>query len=176
MEHGFFSDIEALSREEIKALQLERLKRQVEQVANHSSYYQKVFREEKIGPADFKGLDDLKRIPFIDKYMVSESQERHPPFGEFLCAKEQEIVKYFRTSGTTFHPRNFAYTFRDWWDVTVEVMASLSLQHVYFPVDIPLCLRKDWVHGYTRRGYIYERKTQFNEEYGGNRSLCNHHL
>ena len=93
--------------------------RSVAYLDQNSTYYQGIFRKEKIKSEDFKSLDDLKRIPFIDKYMVGESQERQPPFGEFLSVQEREIVKYFRTSGTTFHPRNFGYTFSDWWDVTV---------------------------------------------------------
>jgi phenylacetate-CoA ligase len=135
MEKRFFSEFEAFSREEIEALQLERLEKQVAYLDQNSSYYQGIFRKEKIKSEDFKSLDDLKRIPFIDKYMVGESQERHPPFGEFLSVQEREIVKYFRTSGTTFHPRNFGYTFSDWWDITVEVMARMKYSTGVRPED-----------------------------------------
>lgn len=126
MEKRFFSEFEALSRNEIEALQLERLKEQVAYLNDQSPYYQRIFRQEKISPKDFKSLDDVKRVPFIDKYMVGDNQDHHPPFGEFLCVQERDIVKYFRTSGTTFNPRNFAYTFSDWWDVTSGVMARLK--------------------------------------------------
>ena len=81
MEKKFFSDFEALSREDIEALKLERLKKQVAYLDQNSPYYQEIFRQEKINSEDFKNLDDLKRIPFIDKYMVGESQERRPPIG-----------------------------------------------------------------------------------------------
>lgn len=125
MEKKFFSEIEALSRAEIKQLQLKRLREQVEYLGRKSPYYKRVFRENKITPEDFRSLDDLKRLPFIDKYMVGKSQDNYPPFGEFLCVPEGDIVKYFRTSGTTFTPRNFAYTWEDWWDISVEVTARM---------------------------------------------------
>ncbi len=126
MEKKFWSEVETLSRAELHELQLERLKEQVKYLNNNSTYYHRTFKENKITPEDFKSLDDLKRIPFLDKYMVGESQERHPPFGEFLSVPERDIVKYFRTSGTTLHPRNFCYTYNDWWNITCEVLARMK--------------------------------------------------
>jgi phenylacetate-CoA ligase len=135
MEKRFFNDVEGLAREDIQTLQLDRLKKQVGYLADRSAYYRQVFQEHRISAENFKSLDDLKRIPFTDKYMVGESQERVPPFGEFLCVPEREIVKYFRTSGTTFRPRNFAYTWDDWWNVAVEVMARLKYSTGVRPED-----------------------------------------
>jgi len=126
MERKFWSEVETLSTDEIKKLQLKRLKEQVEHLYHNSPYYRRVFKEHKITPEDFRSLDDLKRVPFLDKYTVGESQDRCPPFGEFLCVPERDIVKFYRTSGTTFHPRNFAYTFNDWWNITCEVMARIK--------------------------------------------------
>ncbi len=126
MDKKFWSEVETLSRAELKELQLRQLKEQIEYLYNHSPYYQRVFKECKLTPEDFKRLDDLKRIPFINKYMVGESQESHPPFGEFLCVPERDIVRYFRTSGTTLRPRNFAYSYHDWWNISCEIMARLK--------------------------------------------------
>ena len=126
MEKKFWDEVEGLPRDEIKKIQLRRLKKQVEYLYANSPYYRNLFKKHKITPKDFKSLDDLKRVPFLDKYVISESQVKYPPFGEFLCVKEHEIVKYFRTSGTTFHPRNFAYTFDDWWNGAVEEMCRIK--------------------------------------------------
>jgi phenylacetate-CoA ligase len=131
MQTIFWSDIESLSRTELKDLQLRQLKEQVQYLNTHSPYYKRIFKENKIAPEDIKSLDDLKKIPFVDKYMVGESQERSPWFGEFLCVPEADIVRYFRTSGTTLKPRNFAYTYHDWWDISVEVLARMM-----YSVDI----------------------------------------
>ncbi|MBW1802665.1 MAG: phenylacetate--CoA ligase family protein, partial [Deltaproteobacteria bacterium] len=74
MEKHFWNHMDGISRNEITELQLKRLKEQVEYLSNHSLFYQRIFREHKIASDDFKSLDDLRRIPFSDKYMVSESQ------------------------------------------------------------------------------------------------------
>lgn len=123
---SFFSSIESLSRTELRALQLERLKKQVAYLSRRSPYYQRLFKEVGIGPKDIRSLDDLEKIPFSDKFKIADGQERIPPFGDLLCVSETEIVKYFRTSGTTFRPRNFCYTFKDWMHYTVEAMARMK--------------------------------------------------
>lgn len=126
MKGQFWNERDAMSRSDIYGHQLQKLKEQVEYLSSHSPYYRQVFKEHHISSADIRSLDDLKRIPFTDKYQVGESQERNPPFGDILCVPEKEIVKYFRTSGTTLAPRNFAYTDHDWQGITVEIMVRLK--------------------------------------------------
>ncbi|UCE72850.1 MAG: AMP-binding protein [Methanomassiliicoccales archaeon] len=126
MDKNFFSDVDSLSRDALKRLQIKKLNEQIEYLSNNSPYYQRVFKENKIFVEDLKSLNDLRRIPFTDKYQVGESQEKFPPFGEFLCVPEEEVVKYFRTSGTTFNPRNFAYTYYDWWHISIEMLARMK--------------------------------------------------
>ncbi|MBI4295802.1 MAG: AMP-binding protein [Chloroflexi bacterium] len=122
----FWNDVEALSREEIRALQLNRLREQVQYLSENSPFYQSIFQKYKIMPEAFRSLADLKRVPFLDKHIAGESQEHCPPFGEFLCVPERDIVKYFRTSGTTLRPRNMAYTWDDWMNCSVEVMTRMK--------------------------------------------------
>ena len=126
MERNYFNKIEIASRKQLKQLQLERLKDQVDYLYHNSPYYRKIFKGQGIAPDIVRSLHDLKRLPFIDKHMIGKSQEQHPPFGKFLCVPESKIVKFFRTSGTTLKPRNFAYTSHDWWDISVEVMARIT--------------------------------------------------
>ncbi len=127
--------MDAMSRPDIDAHQLQRLG-QVEYLSDHSPYYQKVFKEHHISSADFKSLNDLKQIPFTDKYQAVESQERNPPFGDILCVPEMDIVKYLRTRGTTLAPRNFAYSDHDWGDITVEMMVRLTYAAGVRPDDL----------------------------------------
>ena len=126
MERKFFNDAEGWSREEIRQHQLRKLKEQVSYLNGSSPYYKRVFKEHGITGETIKTLDDLKKIPFSDKYIIGESQDKYPPFGEFLCVPEAEIVRFFRTSGTTFEPRNFAYTWNDWWNIATEAMARVK--------------------------------------------------
>ena len=101
MARKFFNDAEGWSKEEIREHQLRRLKEQVAYLNNSSPHYRRLFKENGIAPEMFKSLGDLKMVPFTDKYIMGESQDRFPPFGEFLCVPEREIVRFFRTSGTT---------------------------------------------------------------------------
>lgn len=126
MKKDFFREIDNFSRDQIKRLQLKRLKEQVEYLYNKSPYYHRVFRDNKIIPENVRSIDELKKVPFLDKYVVGESQDRHPPFGEFLCIPEREVVRFFQTSGTTYRPRYFVYTFHDWWNISVEFMARIQ--------------------------------------------------
>ena len=69
-------DKETLSREEIKALQLERLKATVKHCMN-SEFYKKRFEEAGITPDDIKTLDDIRKIPFTTKQDLRDTY----PFG-----------------------------------------------------------------------------------------------
>ena len=98
MERKFWNDVEGWSRDEIKGDQLTKLKQQVRYLNENSTYYGRIFKANGIAPEMFKSLDDLKRIPFIDKHIIGESEDKYPPFGEFLCVPEREIVRFFRTT------------------------------------------------------------------------------
>ena len=58
--------IETMSREELKALQLERLKKTVEWVFEKSAYYQQVFRRRKLKPDCIQSLEDIQKLPFLN--------------------------------------------------------------------------------------------------------------
>lgn len=124
--------MEALScvdtdRKEIKLIQERRFLEQIKFVAEHSPYYKRIFAENNLTMDDFTCLADITRIPFIDKKLMGESQEKHPPYGEFLCQPEENYIRYFMTSGTTATPRSFIYTARDWYDVACGSFARIAL-------------------------------------------------
>ena len=58
-------------------------------------------------------LDDLPALPFCDKGMLRESQAAHPPFGDYLAAAPEHVVRLHRTSGTTGQAMNIAQTRAD---------------------------------------------------------------
>ena len=58
--------IETMSREELKALQLDRLKKTVEWVFEKSAYYQQVFRRRKLKPDCIQSLEDIQKLPFLN--------------------------------------------------------------------------------------------------------------
>ena len=58
--------IETMGREELRALQLERLKKTVEWAYEKSAYYNQVFRRRKIKPDSIQSLEDIKKLPFLN--------------------------------------------------------------------------------------------------------------
>ena len=58
--------IETMSREDLQALQLERLKKTVSWAYEKSAYYHQVFHKRKIKPEDIQSLEDIKKLPFLN--------------------------------------------------------------------------------------------------------------
>ncbi len=102
--------LETLPREELKALQLDRVKRLIERVYSGNRFYRGLFDEARVRPDQIRSWDDFqKRIPCIDKRALLRDQAEHPPYGWKLMVPEAEIRKIYITSGTSgigqeFHP------------------------------------------------------------------------
>lgn len=88
-------EVEELSHDEIEALQLERLRATVED-CSRAPFYASLFRREGIEPRDIASLDDLRRIPFLDKQTL-----RDTPDADFLTVPMDDIVRIHSSSGTT---------------------------------------------------------------------------
>lgn len=100
-------ELETLSRAEIEALQLQRLKKTVAQCMN-SPFYRKRFAEHHITPADIRSLDDLQKIPFTTKQDLRDNY----PFGLAAVPMEQ-VVRLHSSSGTTGTPTVILHTQKD---------------------------------------------------------------
>ncbi|MCF0173159.1 MAG: phenylacetate--CoA ligase [Bacteroidales bacterium] len=108
MEREYFNpEFESLSRAEIEALQLQRLKETVAHCMN-SPFYKKRFEEAGIGVDDIKSLDDLRKIPFTTKQDLRDTY----PFGIASVPLEQ-CVRLHSSSGTTGNPTVILHTARD---------------------------------------------------------------
>ena len=86
---------ETLSRDEMSALQLKRLKDTVERIYGKQEPYRKKMDELGLLPGDIKTLEDLKKLPFTTKQDFRD----HYPFGLF-CVPRKEIVRIHASSGT----------------------------------------------------------------------------
>ncbi|HEX7380733.1 MAG TPA: hypothetical protein VF265_01115, partial [Nevskiaceae bacterium] len=82
---GDLDPIERASRDEIEALQLERLKWTLKHVYEHVPFYKKTFDAAGVHPDDVKQLSDLARLPFTSKQDLRD----HYPFGLFAVPREQ---------------------------------------------------------------------------------------
>ena len=97
MEKRFFQpEIETMPYERIRALQEEKLKKQVRRVYESVPYYRALMDEKGIAPEDINTLDDVKKLPFLSKSDLRETY----PYG-MLAVPLADCVRIQSTSGTT---------------------------------------------------------------------------
>ncbi|MEV4803378.1 phenylacetate--CoA ligase PaaK [Nonomuraea sp. NPDC049421] len=109
--------IERVSRDELAALQLERLRHTLDHAYRNVPLYREKFDAAGVHPSDCKELADLAEFPFTTKEDLRESY----PFGMFAVPREQ-VARIHASSGTTGRATVVGYTKRDL-DVWAEVMA-----------------------------------------------------
>ena len=100
--------IETASRDELAALQLERLKWTLTHAYENSPVYRRKFDEANVHPGEVKTLADLSRFPFTTKKDLRDNY----PFGMFAVPQEQ-VSRIHASSGTTGKPTVVGYTARD---------------------------------------------------------------
>ncbi len=96
MERYYQAEYECASREEMVALQNEKLKKQVRHVWENVPYYRKKMEEKGVAPDDIQSIDDLYKLPLISKYDLRDSY----PYG-LLGKPLKDCVRIHSTSGTT---------------------------------------------------------------------------
>ena len=109
--------IEKASPQELKALQLERLRWSLKHAYDHVPRYRKKFDAAAVKPDDCRSLADLARFPFTTKADLRETY----PFGMFAAPMDR-IVRIHASSGTTGKPTVVGYTAKDI-DTWTQVMA-----------------------------------------------------
>ncbi|MCL2742565.1 MAG: phenylacetate--CoA ligase [Planctomycetaceae bacterium] len=116
---------ELLSRNEIRDLQLYRLKECIKRCMK-VPFYQKVFKEGGITPDSFKSVDDIRKLPFTTK----QDLRNNYPLG-FLAVPREKIVRYHGSTGTTGKSTIIAYTQNDleiWAELCARFLVSGGLQ------------------------------------------------
>ncbi|HUN93529.1 MAG TPA: phenylacetate--CoA ligase PaaK [Burkholderiaceae bacterium] len=109
--------IERASRDEIAALQLQRLRDTLTRCYDHVPHYRRAFDAAGVAPGDLKSLGDLARFPFMTKKDLRDNY----PFGMFAVPREQ-VVRVHASSGTTGKPTVVGYT-RDDIDTWADLVA-----------------------------------------------------
>lgn len=109
--------IEHASRDEITALQLERMRWSLGHAYNNVPFYKNAFDRANVHPDDLKSIADLSRFPLTTKADLRENY----PFGMFAVPQEQ-LVRLHASSGTTGKPTVVGYTRNDI-DMWSEVVA-----------------------------------------------------
>src|ERR1700753_2768291 len=114
---GELEPIETASVDELRALQLERLRLSLRHAYDNVPYYRKMFDVAAVHPDDLKDLSDLAKFPLTTKASLRDNY----PFGMFAVPREQ-VARVHASSGTTGRPTVVGYTARDV-DTWASVMA-----------------------------------------------------
>ena len=112
--------IETASRDELQALQLERLKWSLQHAYNNVPRYKAKFDEAGVHPDDLKTLADLSKFPFTTKQDLRDAY----PFDMFAVPREQ-VARIHASSGTTGKPTVVGYTHND-----IETWANLVARSI----------------------------------------------
>jgi phenylacetate-CoA ligase len=113
--------IETASRDEIAALQLERVRWSIAHAYRNVSHYRRAFDSAGVHPSDLKDLTDLRRFPFL----LKGDLRAYYPFGMFAVPREQ-VVRIHASSGTTGQPTVVGYTRKD-----IDTWTGLVARSIY---------------------------------------------
>ena len=116
-----YEPIETASRDEIAALQLERLRWSLRHAYENVAHTREKFERHGVHPDDLKTLDDLKNFPFTTKQDLRDNY----PFSMFAVPRE-EVVRIHASSGTTGKPTVVGYTKND-----IEMWATLMARSIH---------------------------------------------
>ena len=105
---GDLDPIETASRDEVAALQLERLRWSLQHAYDNVPHYRAKFDAKGVHPSDLKTLADIAKFPFTTKADLRDNY----PFGLFAVPREK-VARVHASSGTTGKPTVVGYTLGD---------------------------------------------------------------
>ncbi|AFO88466.1 phenylacetate--CoA ligase [Phaeobacter inhibens] len=123
---GELDPIEIASIDEIRSLQLDRLKWSLRHAYDNVAMYKQRFDEAGVHPDDLQELSDLAKFPFTYKNDLRDNY----PFGLFAVPREQ-IMRLHASSGTTGKPTVVGYTANDisnWADLVARSLRASGLR------------------------------------------------
>lgn len=113
-------EFETITRGELKKLQVERLKRTINQ-AVRSPFYQELYQQKGIAAEQVKHVEDIHKLPFTTK----QDLRNHFPYG-FLTLPKKELVRLHSSSGTTGNPTVIFHNQHD-----IDSWANLMARSLY---------------------------------------------
>jgi phenylacetate-CoA ligase len=116
-----YEPIERASRDEIAALQLQRLRWTLALAYENVPHYRRKFDAAGVRPEDLRTLEDLAKFPFTTKQDLRDNY----PFGLFAVPRER-IVRIHASSGTTGKPTVVGYTAKD-----IETWATVMARSIF---------------------------------------------
>jgi len=114
-----------MGRQQMRALQSERLIKLVTHVYNNVAFYRKRMDETGVKPSDIQSIDDIVKLPFTYKTDLRDNY----PFGLFAVPMK-DIVRVHASSGTTGKPTTVGYTKNDienWREVVARCLTMAGI-------------------------------------------------
>jgi phenylacetate-CoA ligase len=108
MYRGSLEEIETASVDELRALQLRRMRWSLAHAYNNVPHFKKKCDEKGVHPHELKSLEDLKHFPFTTKQDLRDNY----PYGMFAIPME-DVVRIHASSGTTGKPTVVGYSQND---------------------------------------------------------------
>lgn len=132
--------MESLSREEIRAIQMEKLKALLIRTYDQSPYYKDKFDRAGVNPHKFNSWEQYRDYPFFDKDEERASQEQsrevhNHPFGMHITCDPRDVNRVSSSSGTTGSPTYSGFTLNDR-KVTNENQARAMVRLGINPGDV----------------------------------------
>lgn len=92
---------ETLPKEDLRALQLIKLRRLVARAYELSPYHRRIYQQAGVTPDDLQSLEDLRLLPFMTREAWLECQAQQPLFGDLVTRPRDDAIRYHLTSGTS---------------------------------------------------------------------------
>ncbi len=116
---------ECMSREEMRELQGERLRKTVHRVYHNTPFYREKMQQMGVTPDDIKTIDDIVKLPFTTKQDLRDNY----PYGLFAVPMS-EIVRIHASSGTTGLPTVVGYSRKDisiWSEMMTRALTAYGI-------------------------------------------------
>jgi phenylacetate-CoA ligase len=135
----FNQTIETMPREQLQALQLQKLRALLSLLHGENRFYTRKWKEAGIAPRDVRILSDLSKLPLTCKSELERAQAEAPPFGSNVTFPVSAYTRAHQTSGTTGRPLRVVDTPESWdwwgscWATVLRAAGVTSADRLFLP-------------------------------------------
>lgn len=121
--HFYRPEAQTMSREQIRELQSQKLRREIDRIWNQPiPFFKRKMESVGLRPEHIRTIDDLKNFPPTVKDELRINEEGYPPFGDYRGAPASQCIRLGRTTGTTGKPSTLLWTKKDY-EIDAEISA-----------------------------------------------------
>jgi phenylacetate-CoA ligase len=135
----FNQAFETMPREQLRALQLEKLRALLSQIVGRNRFYTRKWKVAGVVPGEIQSFSDFTKLPFTHKSELMRAQNEAPPFGTNATFPERTYTRVHQTSGTTGAPLRVLDTPESWnwwgscWGYVLKGAGATAADRVFLP-------------------------------------------